>query len=156
MDDEAAVGGLLSRCYSKLLAEWYSEDLLTQVLPLMTRAQPKLLASPTYYVVERGDALIGCGGWTLEGPGGREPEGGLGHVRHFATDPQYLRRGIARSILSRCISDARGQGLERLECHSTLAAESFYRAQGFRTREHFDVRMGPNTAFPAVCMILEL
>ena len=50
----------------------------------MTRANPGLLASGTYYVAESRDSLIvGCGGWTRESPvdGGIEP--GLGHIRHF-------------------------------------------------------------------------
>lgn len=157
LSDEGQVGSLLSRSYAKLLEPWHSERLLAGVLPLMTRAQPALLSAATYYVVhDHLDQIVGCGGWTHEGPGGRAVEPGLGHIRHFATDPNHLRRGIARSILNKCIEDGRSAGLTRFECHSTLAGEAFYEALGFRTERQFEVRMGPALALPAKCMILEL
>jgi GNAT superfamily N-acetyltransferase len=52
--------------------------------------------------------------------------------------------GIGRAIISRCFEDARARGATRMECYSTLAAEAFYRSQGFATVRPIDpVAFGP-------------
>jgi hypothetical protein len=58
--DSDAVSALLSASYSTLLTTRYDGDLLQHALPLITKAQPTLLASDTYYEREA-------------------------HIRHFAT-----------------------------------------------------------------------
>jgi len=152
-DDADAVGLLLRATYPVHFAEAYRPDLLTAALPLMTQPNPRLLASGTFYVavLQAGD-LVGCGGWTFERPGGGEPSEGLGHVRHFATHPQWSRRGIGRAILARCFRDARARGLTRLECYSSLVAEEFYRAMGFTAIRRIDIELNDQVTFPAIVM----
>jgi hypothetical protein len=50
--DSDAVGALLVASYSSLLAARYDGDVLDRALPHLTRANPILLASGTYYVAE--------------------------------------------------------------------------------------------------------
>jgi GNAT superfamily N-acetyltransferase len=154
-DDSAAVSALLEASYPPLLAPDYDPRLLAAALPLMTRANPRLLASRTYYVAETGgDAVVGCGGWTVEAPGGGESRPGIGHIRHFAIHPEWTRRGIGRALLDRCIEEARTQGIVNLECFSTLTAEAFYRSAGFVTVGPINVPMSPTVALPSVHMRL--
>jgi N-acetylglutamate synthase-like GNAT family acetyltransferase len=113
----------------------------------MTRANPKLLSSGTYYVAESEDGtVVGCGGWTREHPGGETAVEGVGHIRHFGTHPDWTRKGIGGVIFRRCEEDARASGIGEFECQSSLNAESFYSALGFERIGVFDNQMGPDVA----------
>lgn len=143
--DSGAVSALLLASYSSLLAARYDSNTLGRALPIMTKPNPTLLASGTYYVaeVEPGN-LVGCGGWTTARPESEEVIEGEAHIRHFATHPEWVRRGIGTSVLTRCFSDARLLGIRKLHCFSSLNAEGFYRA------------LGPSLTIPGVLMSREL
>lgn len=96
-DDRAAVSDLLGLSYRALMAGAYPDDLLALALPMITKANPVLLASGRYAVIED-DAgrLIACGGWSLERPGSGEVVTDLAHIRHFAVHPDAVRRGLGR------------------------------------------------------------
>ena len=150
--DSDAVSALLVASYTNLLAASYDGATLGRTLPYMTRANPGLLASGTYYVAETEPGnLAGCGGWTTAAPGSGEVVESEAHIRHFATHPDWVGRRVGASLLARCASDARSIGIDTLHCFSTLNAEPFYRACGFQTIRHIDVPMGPNL-FQAVLM----
>jgi GNAT superfamily N-acetyltransferase len=122
-EDAAAVGELLAACYPVLMRDSYEPAVLAAALPMMTRAHPGLLASGTYHVAEAPDGrLVGCGGWTPERPDIGAIEPGVAHIRHFATHPDWIGRGVGRAICDRCISEARNFGASRLECFSSLNA----------------------------------
>ncbi|MGE0767066.1 MAG: GNAT family N-acetyltransferase [Hyphomicrobiaceae bacterium] len=150
--DEPAVTRVLSQSYPTLLAAHYDPRLLERALPMMTRANPRLLRSGTYYVAcDANGNVLGCGGWTPERPGTGALEPSLGHLRHFAVDPAATRRGIGRELLSHAIHEADARGFPRLECFATLSAEAFYRSAGFATIRNVDVDMG-GVAFPSLLM----
>ena len=150
--DSEAVSRLLSASYSNLLGNHYDPDLLKSALPFMTRANTELLASGTWYVAEsKAETLVGCGGWSMARPGTGEIVPGEGHVRHFATRPEWLGRGIGTSLLARCFMDAKPL-IHTLHCFSTLTAEPFYRACGFETIGPIEVPMGSTVKFPAILM----
>lgn len=151
--DAEAVAALLSDCYGTLLAGWYEPSLLARALPIVTKANPKLLASGTYYAMDSGDGrLLGCGGWTAEEPGTGRRVAGEAHIRHFATDPASLRQGIAGALLAHCLAQAEAQAMRRLTCFSTLTAETFYRSCGFTTLGPITLPLAPDLAFPAILM----
>lgn len=154
-EDFEALSSLLLASYSTLLAGHYDHDLLETALPFMTRANPALLASGTYYVAESGNDVIGCGGWSAGRPGSGETSEGEAYIRHIASHPEWLGRGVGRSLLSRCVREARPL-VHTLHCFSTRNAEPFYRACGFATIGPMDVPMGPTLKFPAVRMKREL
>lgn len=104
--DHDMLSDLLAAAYGELKGS-YDPHGLDAALPFMSRANPKLLASGTYYVAEIDGAGAGCGGWTREKPGSGEIAEGLGHIRHFATHPAYLRLGVARRLLEHCLAEAR-------------------------------------------------
>ena len=152
-DDGELIGTLLRQSYPVLMRAAYPDSLLRLALPLMTRANPALLTSGTYYVAtDEAGRAIGCGGWTLERPGSGELSEGLAHVRHFATHPECTGQGIGRAVYNRCEEHARSAGANRFECYSSLNAEGFYRAIGFSAHERFEATMGPDVRVPAVLM----
>jgi N-acetylglutamate synthase-like GNAT family acetyltransferase len=155
--DFDAVGTLLSMSYPKLLADHYDRDTLIRALPILTKPNPTLLASGTYYVAESAPGhLVGCGGWATKGPRSDVVVEREAHIRHFATHPAWVQRGIATSLLDRCFSDARLSGVRKLHCISSLNAEAFYRAHGFDTVEPIDLPLEPGLTIRCVLMSSEL
>jgi hypothetical protein len=65
-DDRELLSDLIASSYAELAQGPYDPATLAAVLPVMSRASPKLLASGTYYVAEIGGAAAGCGGWTMQ------------------------------------------------------------------------------------------
>ncbi|GJL83336.1 MAG: N-acetyltransferase [marine bacterium B5-7] len=127
--------------------------MLSRVLPLITQANPKLLASGLYYVAQDAeDALVGCGGWSPEQPGEDGSQQGVGHIRHFATHPDFLGVGIGRAIYQQCETQAIVAGIVRFVCYSSLNAEPFYTALGFNTVGPTTVRMSSGCVFPIMQM----
>jgi GNAT superfamily N-acetyltransferase len=107
----------------------------------------QLIDDRTYFVIESGGLLVGCGGWsrraTLYGGDhsrGRnrtllDPSQDAARVRAMYTRPGFTRRGIGRLILSLCESAAAAEGFTRLELMSTLSGRPLYAAAGFEVIE---------------------
>lgn len=151
--DLAAVDALLAASYPALLKRDYAPSVLVTALPLISRANPALLQSGRYFVAEddTGQALA-AGGWSRGAPQGGVGLPEIGHVRHVATHPAHLRKGLAQAILSRALSDALAAGVERMICQSTHTAVPFYRAMGFRPRGEIVISLRPGITFPAIEM----
>ena len=151
-EDADAVSDLLARSYGGLFNDWYDAPTLTAALPIMTRANPALLASDGWFVVEEAGKLIGCGGWSKEEPETGAIVPGEGHGRHFATDPEHLRRGVGRSIWDASVAQAKAQGVSRMIVYSSLPAESFYASLGFRPVKARFVNLPGGVRFASVEM----
>jgi len=113
---------------------------------LISKANPALLRTGTYYVAETDGALLAAGGWT--------PMSIPGHasIRHVVTDDRHLRRGIGRALLDHALGTAQLAGIRHLECKSTFTAVPFYRALGFTELGAIEVTLAPGITFPAVLM----
>lgn len=108
----------------------------------------QLVDDGTYFVVEAGGQLAGCGGWsrraTLYGgdhSAGRDaalldPAVDPAKVRAMYTHPAFARRGVGRLILALCEAAARAEGFLALELMGTLSGRPLYEAAGFVTVEH--------------------
>ena len=156
-NDAERVRRLLEASYPPLMASAYDERMLAPALKVMTKPNPSLLASGTFYLAESSDhGVVGCGGWTHERPGTTLAEPRLAHIRHFATDPSWTRRGIGRAIFDRCESAARLVGVHAFECYSSLNAERFYSALWFRRVRELTLELTPDVALPCVVMLREL
>lgn len=155
--DLDAVDALLQRSYPRLLKADYPPSILVTALPRMTKAQPALLTSGTYYVAEADARLLGAGGWTPGIPGrGQATEPGRANVRHVVTDPDALRRGIGRALLETIFWEAKAAGMRWMHCMSTRTAEPFYASMGFLRRGEITVPLGPGIDFPAIEMRRDL
>ncbi|MEQ4302209.1 GNAT family N-acetyltransferase [Plantactinospora sp. B6F1] len=103
----------------------------------------QLIDDGTYFVVESGGRLAGCGGWsrraTLYGgdhssgrdPAMLDPARDPAKVRAMYTHPDCTRRGVGRLILARCEEAAAAEGFRTLELMSTLAGRPLYEPAGF-------------------------
>jgi len=109
----------------------------------------QLIDDQTYFVIEQGGNVAGCGGWsrraTLFGgdasPGRDaallDPARDPARVRAMYTHPAFARRGVGRLILSLCEDAARAEGFLRAELVATMAGEPLYRACGYQPAERF-------------------
>ncbi|MDG4649312.1 GNAT family N-acetyltransferase [Roseibacterium sp. SDUM158017] len=151
--DLPKVDALLRESYPALLKHDYPPSVLVTALPLISRANPSLLRSGLYYMAEDAEGeAIAVGGWSHSGPQGGVGPRDLAHVRHVATHPAALRRGLAAHILERCFREARAQGITWMMAQSTRTAVPFYRAMGFEERAEVEVMLRPGIGFPAVEM----
>ena len=154
--DHERIEMLLTASYYALFKAGYDAETLDAALPIITRANPVLLSSGRFYLTETSAMATGCGGWSIERPGSGEIEAGLGHIRHFAVHPDWLRRGIGGAILNRSIDAARRSGIRRLECNSSLVAVEFYAANGFRDTGPVSADLGNGTFLPGRLMIRDI
>ena len=154
--DAEAVGRVLTRSYGTLWTGAYPAPLLRQVLPLMTRANPRLLALPSYLVAVLEGRIVAVGGWSRARPDGGQGAGDVGHVRHVACDPEFLCHGFARALMEASFASARADGIRLLCCHSARPAVGFYRALGFEGGAEIELRVSPGVLFPAVEMRRDL
>lgn len=169
-DDMDAVAALLARSYPRLVAAECLPSVRVTALPILMRARPDLLVEGRCWLAESTcGRLLGAGGWTIAppppgvavgagmaaAPAGPQPRA-TAHLRQLATDPEALRRGVARAILQRCMAAARAAGAQSIDCLSTRMAVPFLQAQGFRGGDAALVTLAPGIVFPAVRMRRDL
>jgi N-acetylglutamate synthase-like GNAT family acetyltransferase len=126
---------------------------MDKALPIISRANPRLLASRTYFVAITDDGdVIGSGGWSREQPGARKIERGIGHIRHFATHPDWTHSGVGRAIHERCADEGKAVGLDCFECYASLNAVDFYTKLGFDAVRPMDVVLNDQVVLPVMLM----
>ncbi|WP_284264430.1 GNAT family N-acetyltransferase [Roseicyclus amphidinii] len=151
--DLAAVDALIAASYRTLLKRDYAPSVLVTALPLISRANPVLLRSGSYYVTEDDEGrALAVGGWSRSPPQGGVGRAEIGHVRAMATHPDHTRKGLAQAIVTRALADALASGVERMIAQATRTAVPFYSAMGFRARGEILVALRPGITFPAVEM----
>ncbi len=155
--DRSAVTQLLRQSYPQLLAPDYSAQTPRDVLPHITTAQSALLDCGTYYLAQaKTGQVVGAGGWTDVSPARRVSSVGEGNIRHVATHPGHLRKGIAQQLIAASLASARNFGVERMNCMSTLTARTFYEAMQFRVLNEVELTLSPGVHFPAFQMVRDL
>jgi GNAT superfamily N-acetyltransferase len=113
-----------------------------------------LIEDGTYFVIEAGEHIAGCGGWsrraTLYGSNqtpGRDaalldPRKDAARVRAMYTHPGHTRKGVGRLILSLCEEAARAEGFSEVELMATMSGEPLYRACGYLPGERISDNRG--------------
>ena len=123
----------------------------------------QLVDDGTYFVVEAGDRIAGCGGWSRRAPlyggdhsAGRDaalldPATDPAKVRAMYTNPAFARRGVGKLILSLCEEAARAEGFRTLDLMATLSGRPLYEVAGFEPVEHLTDTSG-GAAVPLIRM----
>ena len=104
----------------------------------------QLVRDGTYFVVESGDRIAGCGGWswrsTLYGgdesmvsrePEALDPSTDAARIRAMYTDPDFARRGVGRLVIDLCEEAAKRAGFRRTTMMATMAGVPLYEACGY-------------------------
>lgn len=147
LDDVPALRAVMDAAIGQLQRGFLTEAQIASSRAIMG-LDTQLIEDGTYYLVEAGGQLAGCGGWsrraTLYGgdatPGRSarllDPAVEAARVRAMYTSPSFARRGVGRLVLSRCESSAAAEGFTRLELMATLAGRPLYAAYGFEPVEY--------------------
>jgi GNAT superfamily N-acetyltransferase len=151
--DIPALTVLMNAAIAELQSSYLDEDQIASSRAIMG-IDTELIDDGTYFVVESGDEIAGCGGWSRRATlyGGNQTPGrdsklldpavDPARVRAMYTNPAHARRGVGRLILSLCEAAAAAEGFTRLELMSTLSGEPLYTAYGFRQLERLDDSTG--------------
>jgi GNAT superfamily N-acetyltransferase len=163
-EDREALRVLIDRSARELNKADYRTEQIEGALQGAFGVDSQLIQDGTYFVVEAGAAIVGCGGWsfrrTLFGSDQRaERDSGLldprtepARIRAFFVDPAYARRGIGTLLLEKCESEARGRGFSRIELMSTLTGVRLYTARGYSGVERVYYDVAPGVAIEFVPM----
>lgn len=86
------------------------------------------------YIAYDGETVAGIGGMILrDQPGNfKNPTGRVGYLLNMYTVPQYRKRGICSTILTKLTDDAIALGFTAFELHATKEGEPVYIKHGFR------------------------
>jgi GNAT superfamily N-acetyltransferase len=164
IEDVPALNLLIPISVRALQAGHYSKAQMDVAIGPIFGVDRQLIRDQTYFVVEDGERIVGCGGWSrresLSGSDiNRQKEDALldprihsARVRAFFIHPDYARRGIARSIMQECERAIIAAGFRKVEISATLTGESFYKSFGYTTIEHYDLPMASSLKLPVVRM----
>jgi GNAT superfamily N-acetyltransferase len=163
LDDRAALQDLIGRS-ARQLSPGYRPEQVEGALRGAFGVDSQLIRDGTYFAVESGGAIVGCGGWsyrrTLFG-GDRhaqrdadelDPRVDAAKIRAFFVDPSHARRGIGTLLLAHCEAEARLRGFTRAELMSTLPGVRLYAARGYVAGDRVDYEVGPGVVIEFVPM----
>ncbi len=141
--DQAELESLMARSAKELSAHDYTPEQVEGALLGAFGVDTQLLKDGTYFVVEYEGSIVGCGGWsrrrTLFGgdthaqrdPAELDPREDAAKIRAFFVDPDHARKGIGKTILEHCESEAHAWGFSRFELMATLPGARLYAALGY-------------------------
>jgi GNAT superfamily N-acetyltransferase len=162
--DEAAVDALMKASAAVLFPRFYDERQSASAVEHVAHVDPTLLEDGTYFVLESGGELVGCGGWSRRdrlytGSGGApgddrllDPASEPARVRAMFVRADWTRRGLGRRILEACEAAAKAEGFTQLALVATLPGVPLYLAYGFAELERLEVVMPDGVAIPGVAM----
>jgi len=159
--DIPALNALIARSARGLSAADYRPAQIEGALRGAFGVDSQLLTDGTYYVVEGGGQIVGCGGWSFrstlfggDSRAGRDsttlnPATEAAKIRAFFVDPGHARRGIGSLLLDHCEREARAHGYACVELMATLPGVKLYAARGYvgGPMVHFDLGSGEAIEF---------
>ena len=161
--DLPALSALMEAAIGELQAPFLTPEQVAASYSVMG-LDTQLVTDRTYFAVELGGEIVGCGGWSRRATlfGGDhsrnrdaallDPAKDAARVRAMYTRPGFARRGIGRMILDACEAAAATEGFLKCELAATLSGEPLYLACGYRQIERFTADTPQGVAVPLVLM----
>jgi GNAT superfamily N-acetyltransferase len=161
--DMEALTALMNAAIGDLLPQFLPPEQVEASFSVMG-LDTVLIEDGTYFVIELGGELAGCGGWsrraTLFGGNhtkGRDarlldPKTEPARVRAMYTSPHFIRRGVGRKVLALCEEAARREGFSRVELAATMGGKPLYEACGYRPIEAMQVATPNGVEVPLLRM----
>ena len=143
LEDVPALKALIATSARALSQADYTPAQIDAALRGAFGVDTQLIRDGSYFVIEAGERLAGCGGWsrrrTLFGSDSRadrdatelDPATEAAKIRAFFIHPDFARRGLGTQLLERCEHDAIAHGFRRLELMATLPGVRLYAARGY-------------------------
>ena len=149
-DDAQELEALIELSVRCLLSRHYTTQQLAVALGPVFGLDRRLIADCTYFVVESGDGILACGGWSKRRAvyGGDRSRAGedtelspavdAARIRAFFVHPNWERRGLGRLLLRASEEAISAAGFSRIELVATLAGEPLYATHGYVVVERYD------------------
>jgi GNAT superfamily N-acetyltransferase len=162
-EDMPVLSALMDKAIGELLQAFLPPEGVKASYEIMG-LDTQLITDGAYFVVEDGDEIAGCGGWsrraTLFGgdhSAGRDaalldPARDAARVRAMYTHPDHTRKGVGRLVLDACEAAARAAGFSRVEMAATMGGVPLYRACGYHDIEPFTAKTSTGYEVPLIRM----
>jgi GNAT superfamily N-acetyltransferase len=164
LEDASAIDSLMKESAAALFPRYYAQPETESAVRYVAQVDSVLLSDGTFFVLETGGELVGCGGWSRRdrlytGSGEAEGDGRLlepatepAKVRAMFVRADWTRRGLGRRILEECESAARREGFQRLALMATLPGVPLYRAYGFCPLEELEITLEDGVTLECISM----
>jgi GNAT superfamily N-acetyltransferase len=162
-EDIPALSVLMAASIRELLPDFLAPQVVDASFDVMG-LDTQLIDDGTYFVVECGDVIAACGGWSRRATlfGGDhasrrdaallDPQKDAARVRAMYTSPPFARCGLGRLVLDLCERAAAAEGFARVELAATMAGEPLYRACGYHDIERFEADTRTGIRVPLIRM----
>lgn len=162
--DIPALEELIPLSVRGLQSSHYSASQMEAALGPVFGVDRQLINDGTYFVVEAGEQIVGCGGWSRRkavfgGDRGRagedtalDPAHDPARIRAFFVHPGWARRGIGRAILEACEKALLAAGFREAVMVATLTGEALYAVLGYAVEERYEVPLSNGLMLPVVRM----
>jgi N-acetylglutamate synthase-like GNAT family acetyltransferase len=164
LDDAGAIESLMKASGAALFPRSYDERQAASAVRYVARVDTMLLEDGTYFVLEFGGDLVGCGGWSRRDKpytGGGDGEGDArlldpateaARVRAMFVRADWTRRGLGRRILEECEAAASREGFRELYLVAMKPGLPLYLSYGFEPLEELEVTMPDGVRIECVSM----
>lgn len=164
LEDAPAIDVLMKQSGAALFPRFYGQQQTESAVRHVAHVDSMLLSDGTFFVLESGGELVGCGGWSKRhrlytGSGDSADDGRLldpatepANVRAMFVRADWTRRGLGRRILEECEAAARRAGFRRLALLATLPGVPLYLAYGFRPLEEIEIALEDGVMLECVSM----
>lgn len=129
----------ISMRIKQLREEGAKEDI--DLYPFLKDYYKRHLADGTFvsWLAFDGKKIVGTSGMSFveKPPYFSCPSGKIGLLSSMFTDPSYRRRGIAKELLDKVISEARAYGCGTVQITASDMGVKLYSAYGFERNENF-------------------
>jgi GNAT superfamily N-acetyltransferase len=164
LEDAPVIEALMKESGAALFPAFYGVERSESAVRYVAQVDPVLLSDGTFFVLEAGSELVGCGGWSRRhrlytGSGESRDDDRLldpatepANVRAMFVRADWTRRGLGRRILEECEEAARREGFRRLGLLATLAGVPLYLAYGFKPLEESEIALEDGVKLECVSM----
>ena len=162
--DAAAIGALMKESGAALFPDVYDDRQAASMVRFVSQVDPLLLEDGTYFVLEAGGELVGCGGWSRrdklytggDGDAGDErlldPATEPARVRAMFVRADWTRRGLGRRILEACEAAAKKEGFRTLVLSAAMSGLPLYLTYGFERIDDQELTMPDGVTVTCVSM----
>ena len=164
LDDMPELNTLIAASVRGLQNSDYSQAQIEGAIGSVYGTDRTMIGAGTFFVVEDGLAIIGCGGWSrrrtafgsddspVKDDSPLDPQSDPAKIRGFFISPSWARQGIGTRILLACEDAARNAGFSRFELVSTLTGVPLYRRNGYVEIERVTFTLPNSEPYTAVRM----
>ena len=163
-----ALAALIARSARDLQALDYSAEVLDVAIGTAFGLDRQLVADGTYFLIERGEGPVACGGWSFRAKtyGGdahladqnavMRPGTDAARIRAFFVAPDCARQGLGSKLLVACEEATLAAGFQHAEMVATLAGERLYLRHGWISERRYDEILPGGKALPVIRMTKRL